>query len=102
MGLYAVGQDIGSSTSAGVGSTPAAVPRLVQFTSLAEDIDGKPLTGTLGITFLLYRDEQGGAPLWMEVSPSEADNQCCVGARHVNARTKRALVQRSRRRFAAQ
>jgi hypothetical protein len=30
------------------------------------DVEGKPLTGVVGVTFLLYRDQQGGAPLWME------------------------------------
>lgn len=73
IGLYAVGQEIGSSASAPVASTPAVVPRLMQFSSFAKDTDGKPLTGTIGITFLLYRDEQGGAPLWMEVQNVQAD-----------------------------
>ena len=73
VGLYAVGQQIGSNTSAASTSTPTAVPRLVQFSGVAKDIDSKPLTGTVGITFLLYRDEQGGAPLWMEVQNVQVD-----------------------------
>jgi hypothetical protein len=39
------------------------VPHLVQFSGIATDVNGKPLSGTIGITFLLYREEQGGAPL---------------------------------------
>ena len=73
VGLYAAGQQIGSNTSAASTSTPATVPRLVQFSGVAKDIDGKPLTGTVGITFLLYRDQQGGAPLWMEVQNVQVD-----------------------------
>jgi hypothetical protein len=71
--LYAAGQQIGSNTSAASTSTPATVPRLVQFSGVAKDIDGKPLTGTVGITFFLYRDQQGGAPLWMEVQNVQVD-----------------------------
>jgi hypothetical protein len=72
MGLYAAGQQVGSNPSAA--STPmSAVPRLVQFSGVAKDTDGKPLTGTIGVTFFLYRDEQGGAPLWMEVQNVQAD-----------------------------
>ena len=71
--LYAAGQQIGPNTSAASTSTPAAVPRLVQFSGVARDTDGKPLTGTVGITFLLYRDQQGGAPLWMEVQNLQVD-----------------------------
>ena len=44
----------------------AVVPTLFKFSGSLADVNGKPLSGTLGITFLLYKDEQGGAPLWME------------------------------------
>ena len=30
------------------------------------DANGKPLTGIVGVTFYLYRDQQDGSPLWME------------------------------------
>ena len=54
-------------------SAPATVPRLVQFSGVAKDASGKPLTGTIGITFVLYSEEQGGAPLWMETQNVQAD-----------------------------
>ncbi len=54
-------------------SASATVPRLMQFNGVAKDTVGKPLTGTVGVTFLLYRDEQGGAPLWMETQNVQAD-----------------------------
>jgi hypothetical protein len=42
------------------------VPTLVNFSDTLADLNGKPLTTITGVTFLLYKDEQGGAPLWME------------------------------------
>lgn len=72
VGLYARGQEAGSNLSATVANT-AAVPRLVQFNGVAKDSSGKPMTGILGITFLLYSDEQGGSPLWMETQNVQAD-----------------------------
>jgi len=45
---------------------PQAPPRLVTFWGVAANPDGKPNAGVAGVTFALYKDEQGGAPLWME------------------------------------
>jgi len=45
----------------------AVVPRLVRFGGVLTDLSGKPLTGTVGVTFSLYTDQQGGAPLWLEM-----------------------------------
>jgi len=42
------------------------VPPLVNFSGVLTDANGKPLTHLTGVTFLLYKEEQGGAPLWME------------------------------------
>ena len=49
------------------------VPTLVRFSGTVTDASGKPLVGTLGVTFLLYKDEQGGAPLWMETQNVQPD-----------------------------
>jgi hypothetical protein len=49
------------------------VPRLIRFSGVAKDETGKPVPGVLGITFALYRDEQGGAPLWIEAQNVQAD-----------------------------
>jgi hypothetical protein len=75
MGLCAVGQEVGSNTSATVSSASATVPHLVQFNGFAKGVEGTPLTGTLGITFLLYREQQGGAPLWLETQNVQADTK---------------------------
>jgi hypothetical protein len=78
-GLLAVAQETAPNTLAPNASTTASsaspsVPRLVRFSGVAKDTDGKPLTGAIGITFLLYKDKQGGAPLWMETQNVQADS----------------------------
>jgi hypothetical protein len=47
-------------------SQASLVPRLVNFNGVATDVDGKALSGTVGITFGIYTEQQGGAPLWIE------------------------------------
>ena len=37
------------------------VPRLVKFGGVVRDADGKPLSGTVGMTFALYSEQGGGA-----------------------------------------
>jgi hypothetical protein len=44
----------------------SAVPKVVNYSGTLKDLDGKPLTGVTGVTFMLYKEAQGGAPLWME------------------------------------
>jgi hypothetical protein len=54
-------------------SANVAVPLMVNFSGVLTDVNGKPLTGTVGVTFYLYKDSQGGAPLWMETQNVQAD-----------------------------
>ena len=54
-----------ASVSAGSGSS-SVVPRLVTYSGVLKDASGRPVAGVTGVTFLLYRDVQGGAPVWME------------------------------------
>src|SRR5271157_3206079 len=51
------------------------VPHLVKYTGVVKDFSGKPLTGTIGLSFALYKDEQGGAPLWLETQNVQVDAQ---------------------------
>jgi hypothetical protein len=51
----------------------AVVPHLIRFGGNLVDIEGKPLSGTLGVTFSIYKDQTGGAPLWMEVQNVKTD-----------------------------
>src|SRR5580658_4604040 len=54
--------------------TPAgsALPRLVRFSGTAKDAGGNPVTGVTGITFALYAEQTGGAPLWSETQSVQA------------------------------
>ena len=48
---------------------PAAsgiVPPVVKFGGVLTDANNKPLAGTVGVTFALYKESQGGAALWVE------------------------------------
>ena len=51
----------------------AGAPRLVKYSGALADAAGKPLTGTLGVTFSFYAEQEGGAPIWMETQNVEAD-----------------------------
>jgi Chaperone of endosialidase len=54
-------------------STPAAVPRLVNFSGKAINDQGKAVVGIVGITCSIYKDQYEGAPLWMETQNVNAD-----------------------------
>jgi hypothetical protein len=49
------------------------VPRLIKFSGVAQDQTHKPVTGVVGVTFSLYKDQQGGSPLWVETQNVQAD-----------------------------
>jgi len=53
----------------------SVVPGWVWYSGSVKDVQGKPLTGTVGITFSLYAAEEGGAPLWLETQNVQADSQ---------------------------
>jgi Chaperone of endosialidase len=53
----------------------STVPRFVMFNGLVKDAAGNPQSGTVGITFALYKEEQGGSPLWLETQNVQADAQ---------------------------
>jgi hypothetical protein len=63
------GQD---STSEGM-SAKAVVPTVVSYSGTLIDENGKPLTTITGVTFFLYKDQEGGAPLWMETQNVRPD-----------------------------
>jgi hypothetical protein len=49
------------------------VPPMVKFSGVLTDVNSKPLTGMVGVTFSLYKDSDGGAPLWVETQNVQAD-----------------------------
>src|ERR1039458_5092179 len=54
--------------------TASALPRLVRFGGTVKDFNGNPLAGVVGITFALYSEQTGGAPLWLETQNVSADS----------------------------
>ena len=50
-----------------------ALPRLVRFNGTAKDLNGNAVAGVVGITFALYSEQNGGAPLWVETQNIQAD-----------------------------
>src|SRR6266436_5318569 len=51
------------------------VPRLVKFAGTLKDELGKPRTGVVGVTFAIYKEQEGGAALWLETQNVEFDDQ---------------------------
>src|SRR6266478_4465400 len=54
---------------------PLPVPRLVKFAGTLKDELGKPRTGVAGVTFAVYKEQEGGAALWLETQNVELDEQ---------------------------
>ncbi len=52
----------------------AAVPRLIKFSGTLRNLAGKAIAGPVDVTFSLYTDEAGGAPLWFEAQTVQADS----------------------------
>jgi len=56
--------------------TPASsqtVPPMVNFSGTLTSHNNKAMTEVVGVTFSLYKDAQGGAPLWMETQNVQPD-----------------------------
>ena len=53
----------------------AVVPRLVNFSGKAVDAQGKAISGIAGVTLSIYKDQSGGAPLWLETQNIQADSK---------------------------
>jgi hypothetical protein len=54
-------------------ATDAVVPPLVNFGGVLTDLSNKPLSGVTGVTFSLYKEQQGGSPVWMETQNVQPD-----------------------------
>jgi hypothetical protein len=63
---------LAAQTASSAGST-AQLPRLVKFSGTLKDANGNALTGVAGITFALYSEPSGGAPLWLETQNVQLD-----------------------------
>src|SRR5271168_1116691 len=54
-------------------TAPTSVPALVPYSGATIGANGKPLTGEVTATFLIYKDEQGGEPLFTEIQTVALD-----------------------------
>jgi trimeric autotransporter adhesin len=55
-------------------NTNIVVPPLINFSGVLTDVNGKPLIGTVSVTFSLYSMQTGGAALWMESQNVQPDD----------------------------
>lgn len=51
----------------------AVVPRLVNFSGKATDVQAKAISGVAGATFAIYKEQYEGSPLWLETQNVQAD-----------------------------
>src|ERR1700723_3451355 len=59
LSILAIGQNNSSPQAVGV-------HRIVKFSGVLKDASGNLLNGTVGISFAVYPESSGGAPLWEE------------------------------------
>jgi trimeric autotransporter adhesin len=71
--LSTIGEAQRGALTSAAASAPTVIPALVPFSGVAAAADGKPLTGESSITFLIFKDEQGGEPLWLETQTVPSD-----------------------------
>lgn len=73
VGLWALVLLLSSFTWAQSPAANSTVPSLINYNGTLTDGSGKPLTVISGVTFSLYKDSEGGAPLWMETQNVRPD-----------------------------
>jgi len=54
-------------------ATNSIVPQLVSFSGRAIDGQGKPVSGVVGLTFAIYKEQYEGFPLWLETQNAQSD-----------------------------
>jgi hypothetical protein len=69
----AVGQEASLAPSSAQAAVRESVPRLVQFGAVLKDVAGRPIGGVASVTFAVYAEQAGGAPLWAETQNVLAD-----------------------------
>ncbi len=58
-----------------VAPAQASAVRLLRYSAALNDALGAPRTGVVGMTFALYAEPEGGAPLWLETQNVALDEQ---------------------------
>ncbi len=64
--LVPLGAAAQTAVSSIAASSPTAVPPLVPYSGVAVGGEGKPLSGEVAATFLIFKEETGGEPLFIE------------------------------------
>jgi hypothetical protein len=72
-GFFALVLSMAAQTSVSTGGSASQLPRLVKFSGTLKDGNGNALTGVVGLTFALYSEQTGGAPLWIETQNVQSD-----------------------------
>jgi hypothetical protein len=54
-------------------SSTSGVPHSMKFSGVAKDSSDRVISGSVGITFALYAEQDGGSPLWLETQNVNAD-----------------------------
>jgi trimeric autotransporter adhesin len=65
-------QNVDTAASAASAQT-SQLPRLVKFSGTLTDLNGKALSGIVGVSFALYSEQSGGSALWLETQNVQAD-----------------------------
>ena len=68
-------QQPANSGSVSSSANGVIVPRLIRFSGAVKNAQGQPRSGVVGITFSLYKDQEGGAALWLETQNVTLDAQ---------------------------
>lgn len=55
-------------------NTTVAVPPLMNFSGVLTESNGRPISAQTPVTFMLYKESQGGSPLWMESQNVKPDS----------------------------
>jgi hypothetical protein len=68
VGIHAQAQQAPSQSAPAV-----TVPRLIKFAGTLKDAQGEPRSNVVGVTFAIYKEQEGGAALWMETQNVNLD-----------------------------
>lgn len=67
LALAGMAQEISTTTTSTPANPNTVVPRVVNYSGVLNDLNGKPITSVAGVTFTLYQEAEGGTPLWTEI-----------------------------------
>jgi hypothetical protein len=66
VGFLSLVLSVAAQNSVSSSASAQVPPPLLQFSNVATDEGGSPMSGLVSITFSLYNSQQGGEPLWTE------------------------------------